>query len=89
MCDEIAAETERFLGAERELLGRHPELEDLLVPYLDGMRSWMRGNLDWSRQTPRYNPADVSQYAEPGAYLEESVLGVSDAHARLGAGNGL
>ncbi|MFD9144430.1 terpene synthase family protein [[Kitasatospora] papulosa] len=89
VCEEIAAETERFLGAERELLGRHPELEDLLVPYLDGMRSWMRGNLDWSRQTPRYNPADVSQYAEPGTYLEESVLGVSDTHARLGAGNGL
>ncbi|MFF4245381.1 terpene cyclase [Streptomyces sp. NPDC001822] len=76
VCDEIATETERFLTAEEELLDMYPRLSAVLVPYLDGMRSWMKGNLDWSRQTPRYNPADVSQYAEPGAYLEETVFGV-------------
>ncbi|WP_069173704.1 terpene synthase family protein [Streptomyces griseus] len=77
VCAEIAAETERFFTAEDELIEMYPQLSDMLVPYLDGMRSWMRGNLDWSRQTPRYNPADVSQYEEPGAYLEETVLGVA------------
>ncbi|MET8171691.1 terpene synthase family protein [Streptomyces clavifer] len=81
VCAEIATETERFLGAEAELLGTYPQLSGMLAPYLDGMRSWMRGNLDWSRQTPRYNPADVSQYAQPGEYLEETVLGVAAEHA--------
>ncbi|MFS0696856.1 terpene synthase family protein [Streptomyces nitrosporeus] len=77
VCAAIATETERFLTAEDELLEVFPQLTRTLVPYLDGMRSWMRGNLDWSRQTPRYNPAAVSQYAAPGEYLEETVLGVA------------
>ncbi|WNI34306.1 terpene synthase family protein [Streptomyces sp. ITFR-6] len=76
VCAEIATETERFLTAEAELLAAYPQLDWMLEPYLDGMRSWMRGNLDWSRQTPRYNPADVSQYKEPEQYLEATVLGV-------------
>lgn len=76
VCAEIATETERFLTAEAELLAAYPQLSWMLTPYLDGMRSWMRGNLDWSRQTPRYNPADVSQYEEPEEYLEATVLGV-------------
>ncbi|WP_405392001.1 terpene cyclase [Streptomyces sp. NBC_01102] len=86
VCAEIAAETERFLRAEEELLGMYPQLAGMLTPYLDGMGSWMRGNLDWSRQTPRYNPADVSQYTQPGEYLEETVLGVAAGHAGLGKG---
>ncbi|MFG2432258.1 terpene cyclase [Streptomyces sp. NPDC048590] len=86
VCAEIATETRRFLAAEAELLSLHPDLGGLLVPYLDGMRSWMRGNLDWSRQTPRYNPAEVGQYAEPEAYLEESVLGVGGEATEPGAG---
>ncbi|MFE4334809.1 terpene cyclase [Streptomyces sp. NPDC056831] len=77
VCAEIATETERFLTAEAELLAAYPQLSWMLAPYLDGMRSWMRGNLDWSRQTPRYNPADVSQYEEPEEYLEATVLGVA------------
>ncbi|MGW8888128.1 terpene synthase family protein [Streptomyces sp. NPDC055749] len=81
VCARIAAETERFLTAEDELLEMYPQLAGILVPYLDGMRSWMRGNLDWSRLTPRYNPADVSQYEEPEEYLEETVLGFSTDRA--------
>ncbi|WP_326602497.1 terpene synthase family protein [Streptomyces sp. NBC_01800] len=76
VCAEIARETERFLAAEAELVTAYPLLSGMLVPYLNGMRSWMRGNLDWSRQTPRYNPADVSQYKEPQQYLEPTVLGL-------------
>ncbi|MFJ5817793.1 terpene cyclase [Streptomyces sp. NPDC093108] len=76
VCAEITTETKRFLAAEAELLAAYPQLSWMLTPYLDGMRSWMRGNLDWSRETPRYNPADVSQYEEPEEYLEATVLGV-------------
>lgn len=75
VCAEVARETERFLTAEAELLAAYPQLSWMLTPYLEGMQSWMRGNLDWSRQTPRYNPADVSQYEEPEEYLEATVLG--------------
>ncbi|MFF8714323.1 terpene cyclase [Streptomyces sp. NPDC015184] len=77
VCAEIETETRRFLAAEAELLETYPQLSWMLAPYLDGMRSWMRGNLDWSRQTPRYNPADVGQYEEPEEYLEATVLGVA------------
>ncbi|WP_299542313.1 terpene cyclase [uncultured Streptomyces sp.] len=80
VAERIATETERFLAAEDELLDLYPGLNGLLVPYLDGMRSWMRGNLDWSRLTPRYDPADVDQYTEPEEYLEEAVLGVAPEH---------
>ncbi|MGW3657037.1 terpene synthase family protein [Streptomyces sp. NPDC005151] len=85
VCAEIATETERFLAAEAELLMAYPQLSGMLLPYLDGMRSWMRGNLDWSRQTPRYNPADVSQYKEPEQYLEATVLGIGPEPADCGA----
>lgn len=88
VCAAIATETERFLTAEDELLDMYPQLSATLVPYLDGMRSWMRGNLDWSRQTPRYHPAEVSQYAEPGEYLEETVLGVAADPAGSGSSDG-
>ncbi|MEU9763564.1 terpene cyclase [Streptomyces sp. NPDC047985] len=77
VCAETDRETRRFLAAEAELLSSYPQLSGILLPYLDGMRSWMRGNLDWSRQTPRYNPADVGQYEEPEEYLEATVLGVA------------
>ncbi|MEU0835888.1 terpene synthase family protein [Streptomyces sp. NPDC056231] len=85
VCAEIATETERFLAAEAELLMAYPQLSGVLLPYLDGMRSWMRGNLDWTRQTPRYNPADVSQYKEPDQYLEATVLGIGAEPADCGA----
>ncbi|MGW1548571.1 terpene synthase family protein [Streptomyces sp. NPDC002346] len=85
VCVEIATETDRFLAAEAELLMAYPQLSGMLLPYLDGMRSWMRGNLDWSRQTPRYNPADVSQYKAPEQYLEATVLGIGPEPADCGA----
>jgi len=77
VCAETDRETRRFLAAEAELLSAYPQLSGVLLPYLDGMRSWMRGNLDWSRETPRYNPAEVSQYERPEQYLEATVLGVA------------
>jgi hypothetical protein len=40
-----------------------------VAPYLAGMRSWMRGNLDWSASTRRYRDA-VRNYGDPAEYLE-------------------
>ncbi|MFE7312269.1 terpene cyclase [Streptomyces sp. NPDC057555] len=72
--DAIVAETERFLVQERELLRAFPEHAPVLEPYLAGMRSWMRGNLDWSRATKRYQPADRTGRERPEEYLEAAVM---------------
>lgn len=56
----ITTETEHYLGHEIRLLRAFPEHAATLVPYAAGMRTWMRGNLDWSSRTGRYRPADDS-----------------------------
>ncbi|MEV0355239.1 hypothetical protein AB0H71_04160 [Nocardia sp. NPDC050697] len=43
-----------FHGAEIEVLAAHPEHRAELAAYLAGMRSWMRGHLDWSASSGRY-----------------------------------
>jgi hypothetical protein len=74
--DAIVAETERFLVKEREVLRAFPEHAPLLKPCLAGMRSWMRGNLDWSRATKRYHPSDRTGRERPEEYLEAAVMEV-------------
>jgi hypothetical protein len=68
----IEAETQRYLASEIELLRAYPGHADVLVPYLAGMRSWMRGNLDWSARTKRYQPAGA---VSPEHYLETALMG--------------
>ncbi|CAL9450630.1 (+)-T-muurolol synthase ((2E,6E)-farnesyl diphosphate cyclizing) [Streptomyces sp. enrichment culture] len=70
----IAQRTEVFLAAEERLLREHPNDVPWLRPALAGMRSWMRGNLDWSRRTQRYasGPAE----GDSGSYLEADLMDV-------------
>jgi hypothetical protein len=68
----IEAETQRYLASEIELLRAYPGHANVLVPYLAGMRSWMRGNLDWSARTKRYQPAGA---VSPEHYLETALMG--------------
>ncbi|WP_371478770.1 terpene cyclase [Kitasatospora sp. NBC_00315] len=63
----ITEATGLFLAKEAALLAAHPEHERVLRPCLAGMRSWMRGNLDWSRQTKRYRDPVGEQ---PEHYLD-------------------
>lgn len=63
--EAISAETELFLLEERELLGAFPHQGALLRAYLSGMRSWMRGNLDWSRRTKRYQIPSAEEAWRP------------------------
>jgi Terpene synthase family 2, C-terminal metal binding len=72
VCAAIEAETQRYLASEIELLRAYPRHADMLVPYLAGMRTWMRGNLDWSARTRRYQPTDA---VSPAHYLETTVMG--------------
>ncbi|GGK79085.1 terpene synthase family protein [Mangrovihabitans endophyticus] len=57
--------TNDFLDAERRLLCDHPDDHQWLGPVLAGMRTWMRGNLDWSRRTKRYTETPAGGYLEP------------------------
>ncbi|HWF80283.1 MAG TPA: hypothetical protein VN695_06825 [Streptosporangiaceae bacterium] len=51
------SEVDRYLEAEEPIRGHAgPEL----LGYLDGLRSWMAGNLYWSLETGRYNIAEAS-----------------------------
>ena len=54
MCN---SELEAFTNLERELETKHGLDEQgaqLLRAYVDALRSWMRGNLDWYSETKRY-----------------------------------
>ncbi|WP_189173663.1 terpene synthase family protein [Streptomyces lasiicapitis] len=65
----IAGEIEAFLRYEDETLRAWPAHAALLAAHFAGMRSWMRGNLDWSARTRRYRDA-AHDRADAAAYLE-------------------
>jgi hypothetical protein len=56
-----------YLAWEPEALASGPHWS--VAPYLAGMRSWMRGNLDWSASTRRYRDA-LRDNGSPAEYLE-------------------
>jgi Terpene synthase family 2, C-terminal metal binding len=53
------AEVHAFIALAQGLPSFTPELDRELKRYIAGMRSWIRGNLDWSRATRRYQPTPV------------------------------
>ncbi|NGO06297.1 terpene cyclase [Streptomyces sp. HC44] len=70
----IEEETGRYLAAEAKLLTAHPDRTRELTLYTAGMRTWMRGNLDWSRRTKRYHPASDGGAERPEDYLETRLM---------------
>ncbi|WP_416520556.1 terpene synthase family protein [Streptomyces achromogenes] len=70
----ISKRTEVFLAAQERLLHDHSEDAPWLRSSLAGMRTWMRGNLDWSRRTQRYAPGPPE--GDPGSYLEADLMDV-------------
>ncbi|MFJ9033482.1 terpene cyclase [Streptomyces sp. NPDC102274] len=77
VCAAISARTERFLAAEKELLAARPGDAASLVPYAAGMRTWIRGNLDWSRRTKRYQDPAAGAADRPVEYVEPCLMGVA------------
>ncbi|MFJ4978472.1 terpene cyclase [Streptomyces coeruleorubidus] len=72
----IAGEIEEFLRYEAEALHAWPGHLGQLSAYFAGMRSWMRGNLDWSANTRRYRDAAANQ-SDPAEYLESALVKTS------------
>ncbi|MDW6059666.1 terpene cyclase [Streptomyces sp. FXJ1.4098] len=74
VCAATSDETRRYLALEKRLLARHPDRLDLLTPYLAGMRTWIRGNLDWSSRTKRYQSRTGGRAPQPALYLEPDLV---------------
>lgn len=69
--DAVAREVRVFDDRARVAIDAWPAHRDELAAYLDGMRSWMRGNLDWSSRTRRYR--FQGEVADPADYLETAI----------------
>ncbi|MFG2810657.1 terpene synthase family protein [Streptomyces massasporeus] len=69
----ITDEVDAFTRWEEEALRALPGHTGLLEPYFAGMRSWMRGNFDWSARTRRYRDA-ADAGPETVDYLELALV---------------
>ncbi|GAB1545485.1 hypothetical protein NUACC21_81610 [Scytonema sp. NUACC21] len=78
----ISTEVRRFLNLEQQVLELFPMHTQDLQKYLAGMKSWMRGNLDWSSETKRYNHLENIVQAETVSYLEK-ILKTAPVDSRI------
>ncbi|WP_394834773.1 hypothetical protein LVJ94_50585 [Pendulispora rubella] len=67
----IEAEVQSYFAGEGALFSAFPQHAAVLSRYAAGMRSWMRGNYDWSKRTYRYRDANDAKVA----YLEPALTG--------------
>lgn len=81
-CEMISVRTREYLAREERLLVACPT--DTVRRYAEGMRTWIRGNLDWSRDTHRYREREhlAPSGARTARYLEPSLMGAEDPEAR-------
>ena len=56
------------------------EMDSQVQRFISVLKSWIRGNLDWSYVTGRYNVANVVAAGEEPAYLETITTGNNAAH---------
>ncbi|HTK09623.1 MAG TPA: hypothetical protein VL485_20805 [Ktedonobacteraceae bacterium] len=73
----ITREVQRFLAIEKHLSIHQSEMYEALKKYLRVFRGWMRGNLDWSLETPRYAEVEETVPGQPVSYLEPLLLSSS------------
>ena len=68
----IVARLREFMTLQPQVLDRWPDHVNELSGYLAGMRSWMRGNLDWSAETRRYR--DTVAGGDPAPHAEVALV---------------
>jgi 5-epi-alpha-selinene synthase len=74
--DMITAEVQLFRRIEESLSAIVPQpLGGDVGRYLDGLKAWMRANLDWSAETHRYLRVEETQAGEVVSYVE-SILDI-------------
>ena len=74
LVQSIAGTVARFMGLEREILGAFETHQRAVGRYLAGMRSWMRGNVDWSLTTLRYRELASPAERDESGYLDTGML---------------
>lgn len=60
--------------------GAFPQYQEEMEKYLTCMRSWVRGNLDWSLESYRFSEIEASVEGSEPSYLE-SILSSSPPHS--------
>ncbi|MCG5217683.1 terpene synthase family protein [Streptosporangium soli] len=70
----ISEEIRAYQEREGRTFAEFPAHADVLAANFAGMRSWMRGNLDWSARTKRYRRADTTSAHRPTDYLDAGVV---------------
>jgi Terpene synthase family 2, C-terminal metal binding len=73
----VTREVQYFLAIEQQLSLHRPETYEALKKYLRVFRGWMRGNLDWSLETPRYADVEETVPGQAVSYLEPLLLSSS------------
>jgi hypothetical protein len=61
----VQQEVERFIALENDLPSFGAEADGLVRRFVAVLRAWMRGNLDWSYESGRYQGAAEERIAAP------------------------
>lgn len=69
----VKGEIQQFLEAGQQIQGMFPEHAEDIQTYIEGMKSWMRGNIDWSSTTRRYTWIEEASSRESIEYIERIV----------------
>jgi hypothetical protein len=70
----IEREVKRFVALEARLPSFGPAVDDMLQRFVGVFRAYMRGNIDWSRETGRYRHAEAPTPSSPTARDEGTVM---------------
>ncbi len=71
--DMVTEEMQQFLAAEQQIQGLFPEHIEDIQTYIDDLKSWIRGNIDWSSKTLRYSWIEEASSRESIEYIERIV----------------
>jgi hypothetical protein len=66
----VVQQVKLFEAAEQALPVCSPQLGQAVTLFLDGLKAWMRANLDWSLETQRYSQVEQTAPGERVSYLE-------------------
>lgn len=70
VCVMIEQEVRSFLLIEQSLPHYSPAIDLEIQRYVQDLKSWMRGNYDWSIQTGRYSQVEYTAPGQPVSYIE-------------------
>lgn len=70
----IKGQVQRFIALEARLPQFGPSIDGAVRRFVAVLRAWMRGNLDWSRETGRYRHAEAQTPSSPRVRDEDALV---------------